>query len=128
MRRTKAFTLVELMVVIGIIGLLLAILVPALNKARETANRAVCMSNLGSINKALLVYKSENDNQYPLAVQRDHVLGQDGSRQELRQEPLQGRGFQEHGAFGYDAHVHDRPFGPERGYVPLPQRQGLRQG
>jgi len=65
MRRTKAFTLVELMVVIGIIGLLLAILVPALQKAREMANRAVCQSNLSSINKGLIVYKGANDDKWP---------------------------------------------------------------
>jgi len=53
------------MVVVGIIGLLAAILVPALQKAQEMTNRAVCMGNLGSINKGLVVYKAANDNKYP---------------------------------------------------------------
>ena len=65
MRRTKGFTLIELLVVIAIIALLVSILVPSLNRARELAKRTKCMANLNGISKATSLYKSQYDDSYP---------------------------------------------------------------
>lgn len=56
-----AFTLIELLVVISIIALLIAILLPALAQARETARGALCMTNLRSVSQSLAMYVSELD-------------------------------------------------------------------
>ena len=63
--KKTGFTLVELLVVIGIIALLISILLPSLNKARETANRVKCQSNLSQMGKALLLYSNENKGAFP---------------------------------------------------------------
>jgi len=63
------FTLVELLVVIGIIAVLIAILLPALNKAREASNRTACLSNLRTLAKAMMMYAGENKDRLPNSVQ-----------------------------------------------------------
>jgi prepilin-type N-terminal cleavage/methylation domain-containing protein/prepilin-type processing-associated H-X9-DG protein len=64
-RRRSGFTLVELLVVIGIIALLVSILLPALNTAREQAQRTACLSNLRSLGQAVAIYQAESKGVFP---------------------------------------------------------------
>jgi prepilin-type N-terminal cleavage/methylation domain-containing protein/prepilin-type processing-associated H-X9-DG protein len=77
--RRKGFTLVELLVVIGIIALLISILLPSLNRARETANRVKCGSNMRQIGQAILLYANENKGNYPRTIYSTTATAINGS-------------------------------------------------
>ena len=61
MNKRRGFTLIELLVVIAIIAVLMAILMPALNRAREQGKRAMCNGNLKQLTLAWIMYADEND-------------------------------------------------------------------
>ena len=62
----KSFTLIELLVVIGIIAILAALLLPALQKARESANQIDCTSQLKQIGLAMTMYAGDNKSNLPV--------------------------------------------------------------
>lgn len=67
-RQTSGFTLVELLVVIGIIALLIAILLPALSKARAAANRVKCLSNVRQLHFGISLYCNDNGDWFPTSA------------------------------------------------------------
>lgn len=66
MERKKSFTLLELLVVMGIIGILVSILLPSLKKARHVAKIAVCHSNLKQHGTALVAYMTSGNGRFPI--------------------------------------------------------------
>jgi prepilin-type N-terminal cleavage/methylation domain-containing protein/prepilin-type processing-associated H-X9-DG protein len=64
-KRARGFTLVELLVVIGIIALLISVLLPALNMAKEAAKRIRCASNLRNFGQSMYMYANSNKGKLP---------------------------------------------------------------
>jgi prepilin-type N-terminal cleavage/methylation domain-containing protein len=64
--KSRGFTLVELLVVIGIIAILIVLLLPALRKAQESARRTVCLSNLHQVHTFMVMYAQQSRDQIPL--------------------------------------------------------------
>jgi len=64
-QRKRSFTLIELLVVIAIIAILAGILLPALNKAKQSAHTISCVNNFASIGKSTILYQDDNNEYYP---------------------------------------------------------------
>lgn len=111
MKNHKAFTLVELLVVIGIIAVLISILLPALNRARRQAELVTCSSNLRQLGQAFNIYAAENKGllppgmliQPPIPNRPEHVMtwdvflfpylgGKSFTDQEISQNGVPSRG------------------------------------
>jgi prepilin-type N-terminal cleavage/methylation domain-containing protein/prepilin-type processing-associated H-X9-DG protein len=98
MARRKAFTLVELLVVVGIIAVLVALLLPSLSRARENARRVVCLSNLRQLGLAMQMYLNNNKLKFPApgtAMNNDDWIHWEDTRNpnDGRLVPYQGRQF-----------------------------------
>jgi prepilin-type N-terminal cleavage/methylation domain-containing protein/prepilin-type processing-associated H-X9-DG protein len=74
MQRRKGFTLIELLVVIAIIGILAAMVFPVFARARESARKAVCLSNVKNIGLAIQMYLSDSNDTLPPNEHRQEVI------------------------------------------------------
>jgi len=90
MTKRKGFTLIELLVVIAIIALLVSILLPSLNRARELAKRAVCSANLNGIGKGLVIYQAENRDAFPWLVSADTTWDETATGNDFETAPEDG--------------------------------------
>src|SRR5687767_6104900 len=82
--RRRAFTLIELLVVIAIIAILAAILFPVFSRARESARKASCQSNLKQMGLGVMMYTQDYDEKYPMS---SYMLGSCVSTMDLQIAP-----------------------------------------
>jgi len=73
-KRRRGFTLIELLVVIAIIGILAAMVFPVFARARESARKAVCLSNVKNIALAFQMYLADYNDMFPAAEHREEVF------------------------------------------------------
>ena len=132
--KTRIFTLIELLIVIAIIAILAAMLLPALNKARETAYKISCANHLGSIGKAMLMYANDYQDYLP-PYRSASSWGMPGNREWYAGTPETGlladylqlnQKGQEIGTYGHNAGNAANPV--SRGRISCPGLRALPAG
>lgn len=73
----RGFTLVELLIVLGIVSVLIAILIPALSRARQMSQRMVCLGHLRSLGAAMIAYANDNETFMPAGARAGDTLAED---------------------------------------------------
>jgi prepilin-type N-terminal cleavage/methylation domain-containing protein/prepilin-type processing-associated H-X9-DG protein len=121
MHKRNAFTLIELLVVIGIIALLLALLTPAVSKARDRGLRVVCLSQMQQVAAGLVMYARDNDNRTPRGYTgkgwtndtwRENILPHIGNEKKvllcpvMNKKLLRGNSFAN---YGINAYIGENP-------------------
>ena len=107
-RKPRAFTLVELLIVIGIIAALIAILLPALNAAREHARRVVCLSNIRQLDMAWLMYANEHKGRFCSSETQSAITPDSGNYYVLVSVAMGSHGFWSWIAYDNDQGYHER--------------------